>query len=177
MARTNTAIRHGDKPLTVRGASVELGGLAPDVTLVELTAKGLIDTPLRSLRGRAVLLSVVPSIDTSTCHAQTKHLAAAIAEFGNDITACTVSLDLPFAQKRWAEHESCLQMRMLSDYKYRSFGEGFGVFIDSLALLTRAVFVIDREGIVRYVDYVDNISDEPNYAPLLDALSTVLRVG
>jgi len=174
MALTNEHIRHGDKPLRIRGRSVIVGAPAPDARLVELGPSGFIETSIGDLRGKVVLLSVVPSVDTSTCHAQTKHLAAALGEFGPAVTACTISLDLPFAQKRWLDHEACVTMRMLSDHKYRAFGEAFGTYIEGLGLLTRAVFVLDRTGVTRYADYVENLSAEPEYTPLISALRATL---
>jgi len=175
MAATNRTICHGEKPLVIRDRALVCGEPMPEARLIELTPAGLAEVSLRAFRGVPLLLSVVPSVDTSTCHAQTKHLAAALEGLGDTVHAFTVSLDLPFAQRRWLEAEGCHTMRMVSDHRYQEFGERFGVYIESLGLLTRAVFLIDRGGIVRYVDYVENISDEPEYEPLLDAFHSLVR--
>lgn len=174
MAASNTAIRHGDNPLVLTGDALGVGAPAPDARLVELTSGGMEEVRVRDLLGRVVLFSVVPSVDTSTCHAQTRYLADALRAFGGAVTACTVSVDLPFAQRRWLEAESCTSMRMLSDYRYREFGLGYGTYIEKYGFLTRALFIIDRGGIVRYVDYVDNISDEPRYEGVVGALRAVV---
>jgi len=131
---------------------------------------GIAELAISAFRGGALLLSVVPSIDTSTCHAQTKALEGALKEFKETITALTVSVDLPFAQARWKKSEGCSVMRMVSDYKYGEFGERFGVYIESLGLLTRAVFLVDTAGVVRYIDYVENIRDEPEYGSIIEGV-------
>lgn len=175
MVATNTTICHGENRLVIRGQALVCGAPMPEARLIELTPAGLAAVSLRALRGVPLLLSVVPSVDTSTCHAQTRHLAGLLEGFGSRVTSLTVSLDLPFAQRRWLEREGCHRMRMLSDYRYREFGEGFGVYIESLGLLTRAVFLIDTAGVIRYVDYVENISDEPAYEPLVETLHALMK--
>jgi thiol peroxidase len=96
--------------------------------------------------GLTLLLSVVPSVDTSTCHTQTTALEGVLQQFKGSITALTVSVDPPFAQARWKQSEECSAMRRVSDYKYVEFGERLGLYIESLELLTHAVFLVDKVG-------------------------------
>lgn len=168
MNSTNTNITWQGKPLKVHGAAIRVGQVAPIFRLVNSELK---DVTLNDFSASNIILSVVPSLDTSTCALQTKRFNTEALGLSNDTRIITVSLDLPFAQKRWCQSEGCDRIITLSDYKYRSFGEQYGVYIEQLGLLTRAIFVIDRAATVRYVDYIPNISDEPKYDDALTALA------
>ena len=168
MNLTNTNVTWKGKPLSLRGPSIKLGQKAPNFRLVN---SELEDVLLDNFCGLNLIVSVVPSLDTSTCALQTKRFNTEALGLNTDKRIITVSLDLPFAQQRWCQAEACDRIITLSDYKYRTFGEQYGVFIEDLGLLTRAIFVIDRDSSVRYVEYTQNISDQPQYDEALSALA------
>ena len=168
MNTTNTNVTWKGKPLTLLGSAIKLGQKAPNFRLVNAD---LEDITRDSLCGLNIVLSVVPSLDTSTCAAQTKRFNAEALGLDTSARIITVSLDLPFAQQRWCQAEGCDRIIALSDYKYRTFGQQYGVYIEDLGLLTRAVFVIDRDSTIRYVEYTNDISDQPSYDDALSALA------
>lgn len=170
MNATNTNITWQAKPLTIRGKALKVGDAAPNFRLVNAQ---LEDVTLKDFAGESIVLSVVPSLDTSTCDAQTKRFNSEAYKSLEGIKIITVSLDLPFAQSRWCENAKCEQVTTLSDYKYRTFGEQYGVYIEELGLLTRAIFVIDQNGTLRHVEYTKNISDEPNYEEAILAVNLI----
>jgi thiol peroxidase len=162
-------IRRGDAPLTLTGKPLEVGETAPAVTLVD-PKLGTID--LGSLRGSLVVLSVVPSIDTKVCEAQTHKVSDAIPDYPPGTTVITVSRDLPFAQGRFAE-EAMTQTRMGSDYQGGRFGRAFGVDVKETGLLARSVWVIAPDGTIAYRQIVEDQTSEPDYAALLAAVKQV----
>lgn len=170
MAKSNSNITFNGSKLTVMGKPLKEGDKAPDFTLTNSEMK---DVTLGTFAGKPLIVSVVPSLDTSTCHAQTKRFDSELSEFGDSLTLLTVSLDLPFAQKRWCASEKSDRVIALSDYKHRSFGQDWGVYIKEMGLLARAVFVLDKDHIIRHVEYTDNISNEPDYGSALSAARSV----
>jgi thiol peroxidase len=120
--------------------------------------------------GKPTFISVVPSLDTPVCQVQTKTFNTRLAALGDKINALTVSLDLPFAMNRFCGAESITAMRSGSDYMDRSFGTHWGVLIDELKILARAVFVLDAAGVVRYAQVVKEVASEPDYDAALAAL-------
>jgi len=156
-------------PITLTGTEVKVGDKAPDFTC----ASGLKDTvSLSQTPGKARLFSVVPSLDTPTCSIQTKKFNDALAALGDKVACYTISTDLPMAQKRFCDANSVSCLTNLSDIHNQSFGKAYGVQISGLAipLLTRAVFVVDAGGVVKHVEYVKEVADEPNYDAALSAL-------
>jgi len=145
---------------------VQKGDLAPEVRLV---GTELNDFTLDDFAGKQVILSVVPSLDTSTCALQTKRFDTE-AQQADNVVFVSVSIDTPFAISRWRESESCLSVVAGSDFKYHTFGQNYGVYIEELGVLARAVFVIGENRYVRHVEYVANLSREPNYEAALEAL-------
>ena len=109
-----------------------------------------------------VVFSVVPSLDTPVCDMQTKRFNDEAGKTG-DITIYTVSMDLPFAQKRWCGAFGVDHVKMLSDHRDGSFGQAFGTLIKELRILSRAIFVVDKNNVIRYVEYVKEVSEHPNY--------------
>lgn len=165
---TREVTMHGN-PLTVRGKSLTIGDAAPDFKLVDnnLEIKTLADY------GDAVkLLSIVPSLDTGVCDLQTRQFNEDIIEQPGAIVI-TVSVDLPFAQKRWCGNAGLKEAITLSDHRDVSFGKAYGMLIEELRLLARAVFVLDRQNKITYVEYLKEMTDHPNYEAAIKALSTL----
>lgn len=165
-AEQTGVIRRGDSPLTLIAKPLEVGETAPAVTLVD-PKLGTID--LGSLRGKLVVLSVVPSIDTKVCEVQTHKVSDAIPDYPPGTTVITVSRDLPFAQGRFAE-EALTQTQMGSDYRGGAFGRAFGVAVKETGLLARSVWVITPDGKIAYRQIVEDQTSEPDYAALLAAV-------
>jgi thiol peroxidase len=157
-------------PLTLLGPELNVGDKAPDVTL---TNTDLAPVQLASFRGKVCIVSTVPSLDTPVCDMETRRFNEEAGAMGDDVTVLTVSMDLPFAQKRWCGAAGVDKVITLSDYAEMSFGRAYGVLIKELKLLARAVFVLDREGIIQYIQLVKEVADEPNYQDILDAVSQI----
>ena len=155
-------------PVTLVGPEVKVGAKAPDFKCLNvLSPVTLADTP-----AKARLFSVVPSLDTPVCSTQTKKFEDALKGLGDKVACYTVSLDLPFAQKRFCGAEGVTSMTTLSDVHNHSFGENWGVLIEGLPLplLARSVFVVDKSGTVTYAEYVGEVTSEPNYDAAVAAL-------
>jgi len=159
------------KPLALAGAALEAGDRMPDVTL---TGNDLAPVALASLKGRVLVLSSVPSLDTPVCAIETRRFNQEAAALGDGVRIVTVSMDLPFAQKRWCGAEGIDRVLTLSDHRDAAFGRAFGVLLADLRLLARCVWVVDREGVVRYVQLVPEIASEPDYAAVLAAAKKLL---
>lgn len=171
MALTNTNITHQGNVLKIKGEAIKVGQKAPAFTL---TGNDLKDVKSESFAGKVLILSVVPSLDTPTCAIETKRFNKEAAEFQGKAVLLTVSVDLPFAQARWCGAEGVKNIVTASDYKYRNFGPAYGTYLEDTGLLTRAVFVIDANGIVQSVEYVDVLSEEPNYEATLKKVRELL---
>jgi thioredoxin-dependent peroxiredoxin len=159
-------ITKGGAPLTLLGTMLDVGDSAPAVQLVD-PKLGKLD--LAALRGKLIVLSVVPSIDTRVCESQTHHVSDAITNMPAGTAVITVSRDLPFAQGRFAE-EAMTQTQMGSDYHGGAFGRAFGVEVKETGLLARSVWVIKADGQIAYRELVADQSTEPNYDALLAAV-------
>lgn len=157
-------------PVTLVGPEIKVGDKAPDFRL--LTTE-MTEVWLSESKGRVRLLSVVPSLDTPVCDLQTQRFEEEASKLG-DLVIYTISMDLPFAQARYCGAHNITNLRTLSDHREASFGVAYGVLIKELRLLSRAVFIVDRDDIVRYVEYVKEITQHPEYD---SALETLLRVG
>lgn len=163
--RTGATTLRGN-PMTLLGPQLKPGDSAPDFDVVNDTLKPVnLETTGRNVR----IFSVVPSLDTPVCDAQTKRFNEEAAKLPN-VDFYTVSMDLPFAQKRWCGNFGIDKIKMLSDHKSGSFGEHYGTLIKELRIESRAIFVVDPENKVRYVEYVKEVSDHPNYDAALAAL-------
>jgi thioredoxin-dependent peroxiredoxin len=160
-------------PLTLAGNEIKPGQAAPDFT-VHYFADGMQAIKLANLKGKPTLLSVVPSLDTGVCATQTKKFNESLAALGERVNAVTVSMDLPFAMNRFCGAESIKNMRVGSDYQDRNFGQNWGTLIEELKILTRAVFVLDKDGKVVYAQYVPEVTSEPDYDKALAALKSQL---
>ena len=156
---------HG-KPLTLSGNTVEVGEAITDC---ELIGKDLQPVKLSSFQDRICIISCMPSLDTSVCDIMTRKFNEEAVSLGDDVTVLAISMDLPFAQDRWCIAAEVRNVYMLSDHRNCSFGQAFGVLIKDLRLLARAVFIIDREGILRYKQIVEELTHEPDYDAVLQA--------
>jgi thiol peroxidase len=153
-------------PQTLVGPELKPGDKAPAFTLT-----GARNATISSadFAGKPLVISVIPSIDTGVCSKQTRTFNEAAAGLGDDIKILTVSADLPFAQARWCGAEGIDKVVMGSDHKTMSFGDAYGTHVRDLRIDSRAVFVVDKDGIIRYVQYVPVAGQEPNYEAALDA--------
>ncbi len=163
MVERNGLITMKGNPLTLLGNEIKVGDNAPDVTLV---ANDLSEVKLSSFKGKKVIISVVPSLDTPICDLQTKRFNQEASKL-QDVVVLTISKDLPFAQKRWCGAAGATAVKTLSDYR-GNFGETYGVLIKGLSLLARAIFVVNAEGKVVYTQLIKEVASEPNYDEVLN---------
>src|SRR6266513_4705216 len=162
--RTGATTMRGN-PLTLVGPELKPGDTAPDFSLVDGSMKPVT---LKDTGNHVRIISVVPSLDTPVCDAQTKRFNEEAAKLpGVDII--TVSMDLPFAQKRWCGAFGVDKVKMLSDHRDASFGTHYGTLIKELRIESRAIFVLDRSNTVRHVEYVKEVAEHPNYDAALSA--------
>ena len=169
MVERNNIVKSQGNPLTLVGNEVKVGDTAPDFTVLD---ENLEPVKLSSFEGKKAVLVSVPSLDTSVCSTEVRRFNKEAAAFGDDVVILTVSMDLPFAQKRWCGAAGIDRVKVLSDYRDASFGINYGVLIKELRLLARTVFIVDSGGKVAYVQYVEETSTEPNYDDVLKALKT-----
>lgn len=167
MAERTGLVTLKGNPMTLLGNEVKVGQPAPDATIV---ANDLSEVKLSSLlKGKRTIISAVPSLDTPVCDLQTKRFNKEAVNLGEDVQIITISMDLPFAQKRW-----CLangdKVRTFSDHRAASFGNAFGILIKNIQLLARSIFVIDENGKVQYIQIVKEVATEPDYEAALQAL-------
>ncbi|CCH48090.1 thiol peroxidase [Pseudodesulfovibrio piezophilus] len=168
--RNGVATFQGD-PLTLIGPEIKVGDTAPDFVLA---GNDMSSASLADFAGKVLIIASVPSLDTPVCDMETRRFNTEAAALGDDVTILTVSMDLPFAQARWCGAAGVDAVKTLSDHKDASFGEGWGTLVKELRLLTRAVFVVDKEGKVAYVEYLPEITDEPDYGAALDAAKALV---
>lgn len=171
--RPNGVTRKG-KSFTVIGRQLSIGDKAPAFEL----ADNLFSTHTVSLAdsaGKVRLISVVPSLNTRICDAQTRRFNEEIGKYGDKVAGYTISVDLPVAQAQWCESAGVKNIQMLSDYRTMSFGAAYGTYVKEIRLEQRAVFVVDADDIIRYVEYVPEISQHPNYEAALAALQQVVE--
>ncbi|WP_226667028.1 thiol peroxidase [Metabacillus litoralis] len=159
------SITFKNNPVTLLGNEVSVGDQAPDFTVL---ANDLSPVTLADTKGKVRIISVVPSIDTGVCDAQTRRFNEDASTIDN-AEVLTVSMDLPFAQKRWCASNGLENVKTLSDHRDASFGEAYGVLIQELRLLARAVFVVDGNDQVTYVEYVSEATNHPNYEAAIEA--------
>jgi thiol peroxidase len=153
-------------PLTLLGEEIKVGQRAPDFTVI---ANDLSTVQFSSFRGKVCIISSVPSLDTPVCDTMTKRFNEEAGQLGDMVVILTISMDLPFAQKRWCGAAGVQNIQILSDHRDASFGKGYGVLIKEMRLLARAVFIVDRNGVIRYVQIVKELTDEPDYGAALKA--------
>ena len=157
-------------PLTLAGNPVKVGDKAPDF---EVLTNDLSPVRLSAFAGKICLISSVPSLDTSVCDTQTRKFNEQAKSLAANVIFLTISMDLPFAQKRWCGAAGVENMQVLSDHRKAEFGNAFGVLIEQLRLLARAVFIIDAKGTIKYIQIVDELTNEPDYEEAIEALKGI----
>lgn len=165
--RTGLVTMRGN-PVTLTGDEVKVGQRAPDFVVL---ANDLSPVSFSSFRGRVCVISSVPSLDTPVCDMETRRFNQEADRLGSDVTILTISMDLPFAQKRWCGAAGVTKVQTLSDHRDASFGTAYGVLIKELRLLARAVFVVDRDDTIQYIQLVKEVTEEPDYEAVLSAVS------
>ena len=158
-------------PMTLLGPGLKVGDTAPDFSVVD---NGLAPGTLASSAGKIRIISAVPSLDTPVCDTETRRFNQDAASLPDKVLVLTISLDLPFAQKRWCGAAGIDRVTTLSDYRERSFGTAYGIVIKELVLLSRAVFVIDASDTIRYIQIVPEVTEEPDYAAVIAAAKALL---
>jgi thioredoxin-dependent peroxiredoxin len=166
--RANAITLKGN-PMTLLGNEVKVGDNAPDATVV---GNDLAEVKISSFKGKKLVISAVPSLDTPVCDTETRRFNKEAANL-KDVTVLTISADLPFAQKRWCGAAGISAVTTLSDYRYGSFGENYGIMIKGLKILARCVFVVDANGQVRHIELVKEVASEPNYDAILNAVKSL----
>lgn len=157
--------------LTLQGNPVKVGDAAPDFTV---HANNLSPKTLADYAGKVLILSAVPSLDTPVCDVETRRFNQEAAKLGSDIAVLTISTDLPFAQARWCGAAGIEAVETLSDHKELSFGAAYGLIIKELRLLTRAVLVVNKKGIITYQEVLPEITSEPDYDAAVAAAKSAL---
>lgn len=158
-------------PFTLLGPELKVGDKAPGFTVVD---NGLTPVSLASYKGKIKIISAVPSLDTPVCDTETRRFNQEAAALPENVVVLTISLDLPFAQKRWCGAAGIDKVTTLSDYQERSFADAYGVLIKELKLLARAVFIIDATDTIRYIQIVPEVTSEPDYAAVIGAVKSLL---
>jgi thiol peroxidase len=168
--RTGAVTMRGN-PLTLVGKELRIGDPAPDMELLD---NDLNAVKLSSFKGKVCVISSVPSLDTPVCDMETRRFNEAAGKLGDNVVVLTVSMDLPFAQKRWCGAAGVERVITLSDHRGASFGNAFGVLIKELRLLARSIFVVDRSGIIQYIQHVKELSQEPDYDAIIKAVQKIV---
>lgn len=166
MAERTGLVAVEGNPLTITGDELKVGDRAPDFTVV---GNDMTSVESKAFDGKVRILAAVPSLDTAVCDTETRRFNEEASKLGDDVVIFTVSMDLPFAQARWCGAAGVERVVTLSDYRGGVFGSAYGVLIKENGLLVRSVFVIDRDGVIRYIEIVDDLTHEPDYEAALDA--------
>lgn len=172
MAQEKTQVTMKGEPLTLSGTAVDIGQKAPDFEVLDNELKIVT---LSSCAGKILIICSVPSLDTSVCDTETRKFNEKAAELGEGAAVLVISMDLPFAQKRWCGAAGIQNVKTLSDHRDASFGKAYGVLIEELRLLARAVFIVDKKGILRYKQIVPEITNEPDYDDCLEAIKKLRK--
>ena len=158
-------------PITLLGAELKVGDKAPDFVAID---NDLNPVSFESFRGKVCILSSVPSLDTPVCDMETRRFNDEAGRLGDSVEILTISMDLPFAQKRWCGAAGVDRVQTLSDHRDAAFGQAYGVLVKGLRLLARAVFVVDKQGTIRYMELVKEIASEPDYDSVLKAVKELV---
>jgi thiol peroxidase len=171
MSETAGTVTMKGSPLPLSGGDVAVGDAAPDFTVID---NDLNEVAFSSFAGDVCIIASVPSLDTSVCDTETRRFNEEAAALGDAVRVLVISMDLPFAQKRWCGAAGVDRVVTLSDHRDASFGRAYGVLIEPLRLLARAVYVVDRDGRVHYREIVTELTDQPDYDAALSAAKAVL---
>ncbi len=168
--RTGSVTWKGNS-LTLLGKELHLEEPAPDFEVLD---NNLQPVRLSNYRGKVCVISSVPSLDTPTCDLETRRFNEEAGKLSSDVVIFTISMDLPFAQKRWCGAAGVDQVITLSDHRQADFGTAYGMLIKELRLLARAVFVVDQSGIIRHIQLVKEVAEEPDYDAVIQAVNKLL---
>jgi len=171
MQERSGVITFKGNPLTLLGAELKVGDSIPEAALL---ANDLSPVQLSSYKGKICVISVVPSLDTPVCDMQTRRFNEEAGNLDDKVAILTMSVDLPFAQARWCGAAGVDKVTTLSDHRDVSFGEASGLLIKELRLLARAVLVVDQDGIIRYMQLVKEVTEEPDYNAALEAVKKLV---
>jgi thiol peroxidase len=171
MQERSGVITFKGNPLTLLGAELKVGDSSPDVAVL---GNDLNPVQLSSYKGKVCVLSVVPSLDTPVCDMQTRKFNEEAGNLSDNVAILTISMDLPFAQARWCGAAGVDKVVTLSDHRDAAFGEAYGLLIKELRLLARAVFVIDQEGSIQYIQLVKEVTEEPDYNAAIEAVKKLV---
>lgn len=160
MEKRTGVVTFAGNPITLVGPEIKVGQQAPDFTVL---SNDLQPKTLKDYEGKVKVISVVPSLDTGVCDAQTRWFNQDATALSEDVVVLTISMDLPFAQKRWCGAAGIDQVETLSDHRDLSFGENYGFILEGLRLLSRGIVVIDKDDVVRYVEYVPEVTSAVNF--------------
>ena len=166
MTEAKNTIKFKGNPLTLAGNLPGVGETAPDF---EVLTNDLSPFKLSEHQGKVLVICSVPSLDTSVCDTEIRKFNEKATSLGEDVAVLVISMDLPFAQKRWCGAAGVENVQTLSDHKNAQFGSTYGALIKELRLLARAVFVVDKKGVIRYIEVVDELTNEPDYETALKA--------
>jgi len=167
----NRKVIFGGNPVILSGNEIKVGDKAPEFTAIDNSLKPI---NLSDLKGKVKLISVFPSIDTSVCSIQNHKFNNEAGSYGDKVAFLAISLDLPFALKRFCGAEGINNLKTLSDHREAEFGNKYGFLIKDLRLLARGVVIIDNNDIIRYVEVVPEVGHEPNYENALKALKALI---
>ena len=171
MSERTGIITFKGNPFTLVGPELKVGDKAPDFNVVD---NGLAPVSLANYAGKIKIISSVPSIDTPVCDTEVRKFNQGAALLPGNVVVLTISADLPFAQKRWCGAAGIDKVVMLSDYRARSFAKNYGVLIQELLLLTRAIFIVDANDVIRYIQIVPEVTSEPDYDAVIAAARTLI---
>lgn len=171
MQETPKAVTMAGNPLTLVGEPIQVGQKAPDATVLD---NDLNPVKLSDYAGGVRIISAVPSLDTPVCDLETRRFNNEAAQLGDQVTILTISMDLPFAQKRWCGQAGVDQVKTLSDHREASFGLAYGLLIKELRLLARCVLVVGADDVVHYKELVSEVGHEPDYDAALAAAKKLL---
>jgi thiol peroxidase len=157
-----------NRAIHLAGPEIKAGDQAPSFTVL---AQDFTEVGLHVVKGKPTVIASVPSLDTGVCDAETKRFNDEAAKLGEKVNFVTVSCDLPFAQKRWCGLSNVDKVKVYADHRDHSFGQAFGVYVKETGFLWRAVFVLDKDGVVRYAEYAPEMGQHPNYEKILEAVN------
>jgi len=169
MVRNDLKITFAGNPITIKGNQLAVGDTAPNFTVLSTALKPV---QLSDYKGKNIIIAVYPSVDTSVCAAQNRRFNVE-ADKLKDTVVLSISCDLPFAQNRFCAAEGLDSIITLSDHKDLNFGLTYGFVIDELRLLTRGTVIIDKKGIIKYIEYVPEVTNEPDYNKALEVIKNL----
>ena len=166
MSDTKAKVTFQGNPLTLSGKQPRVGQPAPDFEVLDNELSGV---KLSSFKGKTCVIITVPSLDTPVCDTEVRKFNEEATSLSDDVAVLVISMDLPFAQARWCGAAGVKNVQTLSDHNKANFGNAYGVLIKELRLLARTIFVVDKKGKIRYIEVVDELTNEPDYESALEA--------